>query len=117
MLGSNKWLLCVFMFIGGMAEVGRYYVGYVYAVEVLPKNLSHNGGLTIFIGMAITKIGICLFFWTASKEMRNWHYLMYVSLVYISFSMFMTIYYLKESARWMYDKGMARESLEILRYI
>ena len=105
------------MFIGGGAEVGRYYVGYVYAVEVLPRRFSHIGGIIIFIGMAMTKICICMFFWNAPKELRNWHYLMYMSLIYVSISIFMVLLYLKESARWMYDKGMAYESIDVLKYI
>ena len=61
LLGTNKYLLLVFMCLGGLSEVGRYYVAYVYAVEVLPKRLNNIGGMIIFCHMSITKICICCY--------------------------------------------------------
>ena len=28
-----------FLIIGGISETGRYYVAYVYAIEIMPKRL------------------------------------------------------------------------------
>ena len=59
-ISTNKHLLLVLMFMCGLSEVGRYYVGYVYAVEILPKRFANQAGLSIFIGMSMTKIFICV---------------------------------------------------------
>ena len=37
--GSSKIVLYLFLILGGVGETGRYYVAYVYAVEILPKRL------------------------------------------------------------------------------
>ena len=49
---SNRYFLLAFIFFAGISEVGRYYVAYVYGVEVLPKRLANDGGLIIFICMS-----------------------------------------------------------------
>lgn len=39
LFGTNLYLLYFLMFMGGFCETGRYYVAYVYVVEILPKRL------------------------------------------------------------------------------
>ena len=40
LLFSNiKPLMYFFLIIGGISETGRYYVAYVYAIEIMPKRL------------------------------------------------------------------------------
>ena len=33
---TNKYLLLMLMVFGGISESAKYYVGYVYAIEILP---------------------------------------------------------------------------------
>ena len=36
---TNKWLMYALLVLGGISETGRYYVAYVYAIEIIPKRL------------------------------------------------------------------------------
>lgn len=36
---TSKTLLYGFLVLGGISETGRYYVAYVYAIEIMPKRL------------------------------------------------------------------------------
>ena len=48
------------LFFGGMAETMRYYVAYVYAVEMMPKRVQNDAGLYIFLvfGFVMTYIAL-----------------------------------------------------------
>ena len=39
LLGSNLNFLYAMIILGGIAETGRYYVAYVYAVEIFTQHL------------------------------------------------------------------------------
>lgn len=39
MVSSSKISMYLFLVLGGVSETGRYYVAYVYAIEVMPKRL------------------------------------------------------------------------------
>jgi MFS family permease len=39
LFSNNKILMYFFLIIGGISETGRYYVAYVYAIEIMPKRL------------------------------------------------------------------------------
>jgi MFS family permease len=39
LFSKNKILMYFFLIIGGISETGRYYVAYVYAIEIIPKRL------------------------------------------------------------------------------
>jgi MFS family permease len=39
MASTNKNVMYAMLFLGGISETGRYYVAYVYAVEIMPKRL------------------------------------------------------------------------------
>ena len=53
-------MLYFLMFLGGISETGRYYVAYVYCVEMMPKKVQDSTGLYIFLvfGVAMTYIAI-----------------------------------------------------------
>jgi len=53
-------MLYSLMFLGGISETGRYYVAYVYCVEMMPKSVQDKTGLYIFLvfGVAMTYIGL-----------------------------------------------------------
>lgn len=36
---TNKWVMYALLVLGGISETGRYYVAYVYAIEIIPKRL------------------------------------------------------------------------------
>ena len=57
---NNLYLLYFLMFMGGISETGRYYVAYVYTVEMMPKSAQNQAGLYIFLvfGLAMTYIAI-----------------------------------------------------------
>jgi MFS family permease len=39
LFSTNKNVMYALLFLGGVSETGRYYVAYVYAVEIAPKRL------------------------------------------------------------------------------
>ena len=39
----------VLIFFGGISETGRYYVAYVYVVEMMPKKWQNLTGLLLFV--------------------------------------------------------------------
>ena len=61
-VSTKRILLYLLMVLGGISETGRYYVAYVYAVEILPKRLQNTGGLAIFLTFSVTKVTICTYF-------------------------------------------------------
>ena len=57
---NNLYLLYFLLFAGGISETGRYYVAYVYVVEMMPKKAQDKAGLYIFMvfGLAMAYIGL-----------------------------------------------------------
>jgi MFS family permease len=39
LFSTSKPLMYMFLVVGGISETGRYYVAYVYAIEIMPKRL------------------------------------------------------------------------------
>lgn len=39
LMSTSRSLLYAFLVLGGISETGRYYVAYVYAIEIMPKRL------------------------------------------------------------------------------
>lgn len=118
LLSSSKKILFFLMVTGGISEVARYYVAYVYAVEILPKRIASVGGLTIFILFSTNKVFICFYFMLFAS--REWKHLAYCALVLAMGSLIITVKYLKESPRFLFDRrqeGDVTEALTILKYI
>ena len=46
--------------MGGISETGRYYVAYVYAVEMMPQKYQNNTGLWIFNVFGVAMVYIAL---------------------------------------------------------
>ena len=57
---TNLYLLYFIIFMGGISETGRYYVAYVYAVEMMPKKHQNNTGLWIFNVFGVAMVYIAL---------------------------------------------------------
>ena len=115
LISTNYYVLLVFMGLGGVSEVARYYVAYVYAIEILPRRFSNSGGQIIFMSFSATKIFICIYF--MASPVKEWKYLGGLSIVYALASLYMTVRTLKESPRFLYDKGEKAKTIEILQYI
>lgn len=62
LVSTSKVMLYALVVLGGVSETGRYYVAYVYAVEILPKRVQNLGGLVIFLAFGAAKIGVCTYF-------------------------------------------------------
>ena len=93
-------LLYILMFLGGVAETGRYYVAYVYCVEMMPKDVQDKTGLFIFLvfGFAMTYIGLQFWFITSNVYTNNW-----IALVLAILSWIMTFIWLPESPRFLFS--------------
>lgn len=114
-ISTNRYVLLVLMFFSGISEVGKFFVAYVYAVEILPKTFSNIGGLICFIGMVSAKLLICAYFVFSTD--KNWLNLGYNSMLFASISLFITVSTLHESPRFLFDKGEKLKAIGILEQI
>lgn len=101
-MSSNKYHLYLLLLLGGIAETGRYYVAYVYAVEIFPKTNQEHAGLVIFTGCAFMKMIVCCYFWLSVQ--KDWKFSAIVSLVLSIISLLLTLHYLPESPRFLFAK-------------
>jgi putative MFS transporter len=88
------------LFMGGVGETGRYYVAYVYAVEMMPSKVQNDAGLYIFLFFGLAMSYIALQFWFLTKE---WQVNAGISLLLASLSLISTIAWLPESPRFLYS--------------
>lgn len=96
----------------GIGETGRYYVAYVYVIEIFPVKHQSLVGLCIFLTFSVSKVIICVqFMWL---DYRTWTYCAYTALVLAFFSLFMTIFTLPESPRWLFSKKEYARATETL---
>lgn len=65
---KNLTELYVLMFLGGISETGRYYVAYVYCVEMMPKRVQDSTGLYIFLVFGVAMTYIAVQFWFITKD-------------------------------------------------
>jgi MFS family permease len=99
--------------LGGISETGRYYVAYVYAVEIIPKKSQNIAGLTIFMVFAACKVMVCsYFYWSKAKD---WKHLAYTALALAGYSFIGTFFFLPESPKFLEGKKKFDEASEILR--
>ena len=98
---NSLWLLYVMMFLGGISETGRYYVAYVYAIEMMPEKVQDATGLYIFLvfGTAMTYIAVQFWFITKDCFVNNW-----IALVLAIISLICVTIYMPESPRYLYSK-------------
>ena len=66
-VSSLGWLYFL-LFLGGISETGRYYVAYVYCVEMMPKKVQDSTGLYIFLVFGVAMTYIALQFWYITKD-------------------------------------------------
>ena len=94
-------LLYTLMFLGGISETGRYYVAYVYCIEMMPEKVQDHTGLYIFLVFGAAMTYIALQFWFITKDcfVNNW-----IALVLAIISLICVTIYLPESPRYLYSK-------------
>jgi MFS family permease len=90
----------VLIFLGGISESARYYVGFVYLQELVPKHIQTYSGLLIFIVHAIAKICYDLFFYKVTK---NWVYIGYLSIAFVLTAITSVILFMPESPRYLFS--------------
>ena len=101
--GRTRIVLYLFLILGGIGETGRYYVAYVYAVEIFPEKQRNSGGLSIFMLMAVAKIGICLYFMLSVD--KDWRMMCYMSWLFSIISLTIVFFFVQESPRFHLAKG------------
>jgi MFS family permease len=115
LIATNKWVLYGLVILGGISETGRYYVAYVYVVEIFPKRLQSFAGLCIFMTFACAKVTVCLYFVLSNS--RDWVYLGYTAIALAIISFLMTSLLVSESPRWLASKNRIVEAENILAKI
>ena len=112
LFSTSKYLMYIFLVLGGISETGRYYVAYVYAIEIMPKRLQNYGGLAIFLVFATAKMIICTYFWTS--ESKNWKVCAIIAISLAIFSLITTAFFMPESPRFLYSQGKIDQAYKIL---
>ena len=91
--------------------MGRYYVAYVYNVEMMPLHLQNDTGLYIFLVFGFAMSYIALQFWFLTK---NWRVNAAVSLSLAVLSLIATLAWLPESFRFLYGKKRFEQARTVL---
>lgn len=115
MHSTNKNMMYFLLFLGGVSETGRYYVAYVYAVEIMPKRLQNRAGLAIFISFGIAKVLICLYFMMSVS--KNWKVMGVIATILSVGSYIVTYFTLPESPRFLNGIKKNDEANSVLRKI
>jgi len=102
MVCTNHYILYVLLVLGGISETGRYYVAYVYLVEIFPKRLQSNSGLFVFVSFSLCKASVCVYFIYSPN--RQWFTVAYEALAFAIVSLLGTIIILPESPRFLAEK-------------
>lgn len=105
-------MLYSMLILGGVSETGRYYVAYVYAVEIFPTKLQNPGGLVIFMVMAVCKMYVCVYFMLSA--VKDWNDMCYHGWAFAAVSGLMTLTFLHESPRYLISRGEFTEAMKTL---
>jgi MFS family permease len=109
---KSIYLAYLLLFLGGIGEVGRYYVAYVYNVEMMPLSRQNDTGLYIFLVFGFAMTYIAIQFWFITK---NWRVNAAVSLFLAITSLITTIAWLPESFRFLYGKKRFEQARLVLQ--
>mmetsp|Transcript_28234 Transcript_28234/g.37664 ORF Transcript_28234/g.37664 Transcript_28234/m.37664 type:complete len:181 (-) Transcript_28234:911-1453(-) len=104
-------LLYTLMFLGGVSETGRYYVAYVYCVEMMPKSVQDATGIYIFLvfGFAMTYIGLQFWYLTKDVYLNNW------IALFVGLASWLTVlFWLPESPRFFYGHKKFDKAREVI---
>ena len=89
------------LFMGGVAETGRYYVAFVYLIEFMPDRYQNKAGLWIFAVFGFVMTYIALQFWFIIKY---WQINAVWALVLALASLVLTLLWMPESPRFLYSR-------------
>lgn len=111
---DNLYLLYFLMFVGGISETGRYYVAYVYAVEMMPREVQNKTGLYIFLVFGVAMTYIALQFWFLTKDcfVNN-----YIALGLALVSLASVTFYMPESPRFLFSRKEFAKCKEVIEQI
>lgn len=85
------------LFVLGTTVAGRYYVGYTYLIEMMPKDKQVIVGTFLFSYEAAAYMLVCAYFY---KVKNHWHFIFIPTIGLASFgSAFMLMF--PESPRWL----------------
>lgn len=115
LFASSQTMLYALLVLGGISETGRYYVAYVYAIEIMPKRLQSFMGLIIFMMFAWFKIFVCIYFWQVASP--TWKTMGYVAIGFAVTSFVLTLFTLPESPRFLASKGQNDTVISILQVV
>eukprot|EP00347_Sterkiella_histriomuscorum_P011808 403371019 len=104
------------IFLGGISESGRYYVGFVYLQELMPKSHQTLVGLNIFLAHAFAKLFYDFYFYQITK---NWIYLSYSSIAMVLICL-ICMYWIPESPKFLISsnqKQRAKQSFDQIAQI
>ena len=106
---SNLFLLYVLLYLGGVSETGRYYVAYVYTVEMMPARVQDKAGLYIFMVFGFVMVYIAAQFSYITKDcyVNN-----FIALGLALLSWVLVAFWLPESPRFLYSHKKFRPSTQ-----
>ena len=110
----NLYSLYFLMFLGGISETGRYYVAYVYVVEMMPDKVQNATGLYVFLvfGFAMTYIALQFWFITKDCYVNN-----FIALALAITSLVSVSIYLPESPRFLFSNKQFEKAKAAIKQI
>nr|XP_054773727.1 organic cation transporter protein-like [Lytechinus pictus] len=110
-LAHNYWVFVLMRFCEGMSQMGMYLLAYVLGTEFVGISKRSISGLFINFPYAIAYVlfaGIAFF-------IRDWR-LLYITMVTPLFVMFIILYFLPESPRWLLSQGENEKAKKIIEH-
>ena len=99
---TTLYLNYALVFLGGISESARYYVGFVYLQELMPSSFQTYSGLLIFVVHAVAKILYDLYFY---KMTKSWLYISGFSIILVLLAIVSVIFLMPESPRYLSSRG------------
>ncbi|CDW80647.1 organic cation [Stylonychia lemnae] len=103
---TSLYLNYFLIFLGGISEAGRYYVGFVYLQELMPTTHQTYVGINIFMAHGFAKLCYDLYFYQITK---NWVYLNYSAIV-MAFTCIICMQFMPESPRYLLSSNQKEEA-------
>lgn len=110
---KNMYLAYFILFIGGIGTCGTCFVGFIYSVEIIPKEFQNTAGLINFFFRSLINTLTPVYFWYISNE---WVYLAYTAFAFAFISFILTLIIIPDTPRFYYSLGRyddARKALNV----
>ncbi|CDW72064.1 organic cation [Stylonychia lemnae] len=111
---TSLYLNYFLIFLGGISESGRYYVGFVYLQELMPQSHQTYIGLNIFMVHGFAKLWYDVYFYKISK---NWIFMNYSSIIKAILCLISVHFILPESPRYLLSSNQNDKARESFRKI